>query len=250
MRPIDDYASRMAIRPSRNFREPKAIELLAFAYALGVAGTLWDWREHLLGAGTQPPHFVIDLGGLLVISTLAFSGRIDLRSRTFIALYVLLVLVVLVALGPFVLMMAAPRSDLLASLMHSMMSSGALLAYLPLVLLASWSAWRWLSQNPVNWWRLAAAFGIVVVAIASVWDLYWHQTNPMELQASMAGLPPHQAMLAGFLMGLVGAGWGVAVGINRAGFRAHTTGGTLENPASTSARPYRDTVKSSRIRRP
>src|SRR6266487_5623230 len=149
----------MAVRPAPKFREPKPIELLAFAYALGVAGTLWDWREHLLGPGTQPPHFVIDLGGLLVISALAFSGRIDLRSRTFIALYVLLVLAVLVAFGPFVLMMAAPRSALMASLMHSMMSSGALLVYLPLVLLASWSAWRWLSQEPLNWWRLAAEIG-------------------------------------------------------------------------------------------
>ena len=187
-----------------------------------------------MGPGTQPPHLVIDLGGLLVISVLAFSGRIDLRSRTFIALYVLLVLVVLVAFGPFVLMMAAPRSALMASLMHSMMSSGALLVYLPLVLLASWSAWRWLSQDTLNWWRMAAAFGIVVVAIATVWDLYWHQTHLMELRTSMAGLPPHQAILAGFLIGLVGAGWGVGVGINRAGFRAHTTGGTIENPASRS----------------
>jgi hypothetical protein len=224
----------MAVRPTHNLREPKAIELLAFAYALGVAGTLWDWREHLVGPGTQPPHLVIDLGGLLVVSVLAFSGRIDPRSRTFIALYVLLVLVVLVAFGPFVLMMAAPRSALMASLMHSMMSSGALLVYLPLVLLASWSAWRWLSQDTLNWWRLAAALGIVVVVVATVWDLYWHQTHPMELRTSMAGLPPHQAILAGFLTGLVGAGWGVVVGINRAGFRAHTTGGTIENPASRS----------------
>ena len=229
-----DYASGMAVRPARDFREPKAIELLAFAYALGVAGTLWDWREHLLGPGTQPPHLVIDLGGLVVISALAFSGRIDLRSRTFIALYVLLVLVVVVAFGPFVLMMAAPRSALMASLMHSMMSSGALLVYLPLVLLASWSAWRWLIQEPLNWWRLAAALGIVVVAIATVWDLYWHQTHPMELRTSMAGLPPHQAILAGFLIGLIGAGWGVAVGINRAGFRSHTTGSRIENAASKS----------------
>src|SRR5258708_9852773 len=111
----------MAFRQARNFREAKAIELLAFAYALGVAGTLWDWREHLLGPGTQPPHLVIDLGGLLVISTLAFSGRIDLRSRTFIALYVLLVLVVLVAFGPFFLLMAAPRRALIAALFHSIM---------------------------------------------------------------------------------------------------------------------------------
>jgi len=147
---------------------------------------------------------------------------------------VLLVLVVLVAFGPFVLMMAAPRSALMASLMHTMMLSGALLVYLPLVLLASWSAWRWLSQDPVNWWRLAAAFGIVVVAIASVWDLYWHQTHPMELRSSMAGLPPHQAILAGFLIGLVGAGWGVAAGLNQAASQAHTTEGTIENQASRS----------------
>ncbi len=234
MEPNADYASRMAVPPAPKFREPKAIELLAFGYALGVAGTVWDWREHLLGPGTQPPHLVIDLGGLLVISTLAFSGRIDLRSRTFIALYVLLVLVVLVAIGPFVLMMAAPRSDLMASLMHSMMSSGALLVYLPLVLLAGWSAWRWLSHEPLNWWRLAAAFGIVVVALATVWDLYWHQTHPMELRSSMAGLPPHQAILAGFLIGLIGAGWGAVTGISSAGFRVHTTGGAIENPASRS----------------
>ena len=222
----------MAVPPAPKFREPKPIELLAFAYALGVAGTLWDWREHLLGPGTQPPHLVIDLGGLLVISTLAFSGKIDLRSRTFIALYVLLVLVVLVAIGPFVLMVAAPRSALMASLMHAMMSSGALLVYVLLVLLASWSGWRWLSQDRLNWWRLAAAFGIVVVAIATVWDLYWHQTHPMELRSSMAGLPPHQAILPGFLIGVVGAGWGAFTGINRAGFRALTGGGAIENPAS------------------
>src|SRR5437899_12812350 len=111
----------MAVHPARNFREPKAIELLAFAYALGVVGTLWDWREHLLGPGTQPPHLVIDLGGLLVISALAFSGRIDLRSRTFIALYVLLVLVVVVAFCSIVLMMYAPRSAFMSSGLTSML---------------------------------------------------------------------------------------------------------------------------------
>lgn len=200
---------------SRTLRSPGAIELLAVAYALGVAGTLWDWREHLIGPGTQPPHFIIDLGGLIVLGVLAFSGKVDFRSRSFAALYVLLVLVVLIGFGPFVLMMAAPRSALMASLMQSMMSRGALLAYVPLVLLAAWGAWRWLSLQPVNWWRLAAALGIVVVAIATVWDLYWHQTHPMEIRASMAALPPHQAILAGFLIGLIGAGTGVAAGMRR-----------------------------------
>jgi hypothetical protein len=198
----------MAVRSGRSLRSPKPIELLALAYALGVAGTVWDWREHLLGPGTQPPHLVIDLGGLLVLAVLAFSGRMDYRSRSFTALYVLLVLVVLIALGPFVLMMAAPRSALMANLMHSMMSGGALLVYIPLVLLAGWGALHWLFQNRVNWWRLAAALGIVVVAVATVWDLYWHQTHPMEVAASMAALPPHQAILAGFLIGFVGAAYG------------------------------------------
>jgi len=200
----------MAVQSRRSLRNPKQVELLALAYGLGVAGTLWDWREHLLGPGTQPPHLLIDLGGLLVLAVLAFSGRMDFRSRSFIALYILLVLVVLISLGPFVLMMAAPRSSLMASLMSSMMSSRALLVYAPLVVLASWSAWHWLSQSRVNWWRLAAALGIVVVAVATVWDLYWHQTHPMEAGASMAALPPHQAILAGFLIGLIGAVYGAA----------------------------------------
>ena len=201
----------MAVRSPRSVRSPKPVELLALAYALGVAGTLWDWREHLLGPGTQPPHLVIDLGGILVLAVLAFSGKMDYRSRSFTALYVLLVAAVLISLGPFVLMMAAPRSALMASLMRSMMSSGVLLVYIPLVLLASWSAWHWLSQTRVNWWRSAAALGIVVVAVATVWDLYWHQTYPMEVGASMAALPPHQAILAGFLIGLVGAVYGAVV---------------------------------------
>jgi hypothetical protein len=200
----------MTVQSTRSVRSPKAVELLVLAYALGLAGTLWDWREHLLGPGTQPPHLVIDLGGLLVLAVLAFSGKMDYRSRSFIALYVLLVVVVLISLGPFVLMTAAPRSGLMASLMRSMTSSRAVLVYIPLVLLASWSAWHWLSQTRVNTWRLAAALGIVVVAVATVWDLYWHQTHPMEVGASMAALPPHQAILAGFLIGLIGSVYGAA----------------------------------------
>ncbi len=187
-----------------------AVAPLALAYALGVAGTLWDWHDHLLGPGTQPPHLVIDLGGLVVLGLLAFSGKTDFHSRSFAGLYFLLALAAAIALGPFLLMMTAPRSALMAGLMRSMMSSAALLAYVPLVLVASWAAWRWLSLAPLSAWRLAAALGIVVVAIATVWDLYWHQTHPMEVGVSMAALPPHQAILAGFLIGLMGATYGVA----------------------------------------
>ena len=207
----------MAVRSTRSVRSPKAVELLALAYAMGVAGTVWDWQEHLLGPGTQPPHLVIDVGGILVLAVLAFSGKMDYRSRSFIALYVLLVVVVLISLGPFILMMAAPRSGLMATLMRSMMSSRALFVYIPLVLLATWSAGHWLSQTRVNWWRLAAALGIVVVAAATVWDLYWHQTHPMEVGASMAALLPHQGILSGFLIGLVGAVYGAARLIKEAG---------------------------------
>jgi hypothetical protein len=190
-------------------RRPRAAAILALAYALGVAGTLWDWHDHLIGPGTQPPHLVIDLGGLVVLGVLAFSGKADLRVGSFAVLYILLALVALIALGPFLLMMAAPRSALMAELMRSMMSGGALVAYVPLVLLAGWSAWRWLSLAPLSVWRLAAAVGIVVVAAATVWDLYWHQTHAMEVRASMAALPPHQAILLGFVIGLIGAAYGV-----------------------------------------
>ena len=192
-------------------RGPRAVQLLAVAYGLGAIGTIWDWYQHLIGPGTQPPHLVIDLGGLLVLGVLAFSGKTDFRSRSFLALYVLLVVVALVGLGPFVLMMTAPRSGLMASLMRSMMSSGALLAYVPRVLLAGWAAWRWLSLAELAWWRLAAALGIVVVALGTVWDLYWHQTHAMEAGVSMATLPPHQVIFAGFVLGLAGAVFGASV---------------------------------------
>jgi len=46
----------------------------------------------------------------------------------------------------------------------------------------------------------------VLVAGASVWDLYWHKTHPLEMGVSMnmLTLPPHQLILAGFVLGLVG----------------------------------------------
>src|SRR5712691_5520153 len=149
-------------------RKPKPLELLAFGYALGVAGTVWDWWEHLLGPGTQPPHLVIDGGGFIVIAALAFSGKTDFRARSFIALGVLLIFVALIAVGPFALMMLAPHSSLMANLMQTMMSSAALLAYLPLVVLAGWAGWHWLSQGAFSVRGLAAALGIVVVAVATV----------------------------------------------------------------------------------
>lgn len=220
----------MAATVASKRRALASIELLAIGYGVGVAGTLWDWREHLLGPGTQPPNVVIDLGGLLVLGVLAFSGKIDYRSRSFSVLYALLILVALIGFGPFLLMMAAPRSSLMASLMQSMMSRGALLAYVALVLLAGWSAWRWLSLSKVNWWRMPAALGIVVVAVATVWDLYSHQTHPMEIRASMAALPPHQAILAGFLVGLVGAAYGSVVDRRR----DQVAGGRIEKAASRS----------------
>ena len=194
---------------SRPAASRSAVAVLALAYTLGVMGTLWDWHDHMVGPGTMPPHVVIDVGGVVVLGVLAFSGRAAPRSTSFAALYGLLALVVLALLGPLVLMVAAPRSALMAVVMRSMMSSGALLALVPLVLLAGWGAWRWLSLAPLSTWRLGVALAIVVVALATVWDLYWHQTHPMEVRASMASLPPHQAVLAGFLIGLVGAAYGV-----------------------------------------
>jgi len=55
----------------------------------------------------------------------------------------------------------------------------------------------------------------VVVAIGTVWDLYWHQTHPMEVGTSMAALPPHQLIFAGFVIGLLGAGYGATTQLRR-----------------------------------
>ncbi len=186
------------------------IHLLMAAYLLGVAGTLWDWHEHYIGISNQAPHLVIDLGGLVAIGVLAFSDWTRISQRTFVALYVLLVLVVLIALGPFVLMMVARRSQFMAFFMSSVMTRGALIVELPIVLLAAGAAWHWLRLAPLNAWRIGAALGVVVVAVASVWDLYWHQTHPLEMGASMnmMALPPHQLILAGFVLGLIGSGVG------------------------------------------
>src|SRR2546430_2285155 len=181
------------------------IQLLLAAYLLGVAGTLWDWHEHYIGISNQAPHLVIDAGGLIAIGVLAFSDWVRIGRNTFAALYALLALVALIVVGPFILMMAAPHGQLMASLMRWGMTRGALIVEVPIVVLAAWAAWRWLRLAPVNGWRIGAAVGVVVVAAASVWDLYWHQTHPLEMGASMnmMTLPPHQLIMLGFAAGLI-----------------------------------------------
>src|SRR5438128_11412826 len=93
-----------------------AIELLAAGYAVGMAGTLWDWWEHFVGPGIQSPHLVIDLGGLLVVRVLAFSGQIDYRSRAFRVLYRLVVLITIITLLPTTLRAVDPTITLTAAL--------------------------------------------------------------------------------------------------------------------------------------
>ena len=109
-------------------------------------------------------------------------------------------MVVLLLLGPFVFMIAAPHSQLMAWFMGVVMTRSAIGLYLPILLLASWAAWRWLRLAPVSAWRIAAALGVVVVAVASVWDLHWHQTHPLEMCAAMNMLavqpgPPDHRLL-------------------------------------------------------
>lgn len=191
----------------------RAVHLLAIAYLVGVAGSLWDRHEHLIGASNQFSHVAIDVGGLLAIGVLAFSEWKEVGNRTLVALYALLIIVVLLAFGPFVLMRAAPHSAFMRLFMSWAMTRGALSIEVPIVLLAGFAAWRWLRLAPVNAWRVAAASGVVVVAVASVWDLYWHQTHPLEMGASMnmMTLPPHQLILAGFVLGLVGSSLGAVL---------------------------------------
>ena len=196
----------MQAHPAARLKLGPTHALLA-AYLMGVAGTLWDWREHFLGVSSQAPHIVIDLGGLLAIGVLAFTGWAKISRAEIAGFYVLLALVALITLGPFVLMMSAPHSGLMATFMRFGMTRSAIGLYLPIVLLAGWAAWHWLSLAPITAWRMAAALGVVVVAIASVWDLIWHQTHPLEMGVSMnmMAVPPHQLILAGFVVGAIGS---------------------------------------------
>jgi len=182
-----------------------------------VAGTLWDWREHSLGLINQAPHLVIDVGGLLAIGVLAFTGWAKISRMEVVAFYTLLALVALITLGPFALMMTARHSQVMAALMQFGMTRSAIGLYLPIVLLAGWAAWHWLRLAPVSAWRIAAALGVVMVAAASVWDLVWHQSHPLEMGASMnmMSLPPHQLILTGFVVGAVGTLAGVLLGSQR-----------------------------------
>ncbi len=195
---------------------------LLAAYLVGVAGTLWDWREHFQGVSNQAPHVVIDLGGLVAIGVLAFTGWAKISRAEITGFYVLLALVVVITLSPFVLMLSAPHSRLMAVFMQFGMTRGALGLYLPIVLLSGWAAWHWLGLARISPWRIAASVGVVVVAFASIWDLYWHQTHPLEMGASMnmMALPPHQLILAGFLLGVVGALAGVMVSRARSSQKA------------------------------
>jgi len=180
---------------------------LVAGYVGGVAGTLWDWHEHYLGLTNQSPHVLIDLSGLLLVAVLGFAGWRRLNRATRATVYYLLVLVGLLVLAPFLLMMTAPHSAAMAVFMRFAMTRGSLILLGPFVVLAAWAAWHWLELERVTPSRIAAAGGVVGVAVASVWDLYWHQTHPLEMGASMnmMSLPPHQLILAGFTVGLIGS---------------------------------------------
>lgn len=186
---------------------------------MGVAGALWDWREHLIGGGIQPPHFLQDAGGVLALAVLAFAGRPRFRARSFLILCVLLVAVLFIIFGPFALMMFFPRTAFTAAFMRVMMTDAGLSLMVPLLVLAGWAAWRWLRTGPILAWRIAGAAGLVVVAVGTLIDLYWHQNNPMtaEMRMNMLVLPGHQIILGGFLIGLLGSAAGLLWPARRAG---------------------------------
>lgn len=196
----------MSVRPAARTLS-RGPYLLAVAYLGGVTGTLWDWREHFVGISNQAPHALIDLSGLLVVGVLAFTGWRSFSGTTRIAIYAVLVLLALLLFAPFILMLTAPHSAFMSVFMRRGMSRTAVLLQGPFVVLSGWAAWQWLERSRITLVRLAASLGVVVVAVASVWDLYWHQTHPMESGTgmNMMTIPPHELILAGFIIGLAGS---------------------------------------------
>ena len=131
-------------------------------------------------------------------------------------------LVALIVFGPFLFMMTIPHSTFMAALMSFEMTRGAVLLEGPFVVLAGWPAWHWLELAPLPPARIVAALGVVLVASPSVWDLYWHQSHPLEMGASMnmLSLPPHHVILAGFVLGLVGTAAMLTISPRRAESRS------------------------------
>ncbi len=79
-----------------------SIYLLALGSGFGVVGSLWNWWQHIRGVVLQPPPFLIDIDGLLVIAVLTFADRRGQGRGAFVAGYLLFALVAIITSAPSV----------------------------------------------------------------------------------------------------------------------------------------------------
>jgi hypothetical protein len=159
----------------------------------------------------------MDLGALAIVLALILVVRRTSFASAGLISYVLLILVAAVVLGPMVLMGLYSRSTAAADLMQwymgSLRSTGGIPFALPLLALALWAAWLWLHARAFEGWRVAVAGGLAILAVGVVVDVFWHQTHPMVRDTGQymntLTLPGHQLQLLGFVIGGVGAVFGV-----------------------------------------
>ena len=98
--------------------------------------------------------------------------------------------------------------------MGSLRMTGGIPFALPLLVLAVWAAWLWLRAGGFEGWQAAVAAGLALLAAGVLVDVYWHETNPMVTDTgaymNTLTLPGHQLLLLGFVIGCVGAGFGIS----------------------------------------
>lgn len=166
---------------------------------MGLAGWVWDDLEHLriiqLGLGMAPAHYLMYLSGVVVLVALVPPWQ---RALGYLLASVWLAAGVVLTLGAVLVIQGAP--EVRATLV--VLGSIVLLA-IPLR-----AAWVHTQTGRLDIWPAVAAAGVAVVLVGQIVDVFWHIANPgaSEMNINMLLLPGHQIQLAGWLVGLVGAG--------------------------------------------
>lgn len=150
---------------------PPAATLLVLAYGSGLVGALWEWRAMLSEEGTRWAQPLAAGGVVLALIVMLVAGRSRRGALGFLVLGALATLGALAVLMPAAMVLIPAHSTVNGVMMGWMatwmMRPIGLLFFLPLVLVALWAAWRWLRSGPALPWRIAAAAGIVVVAVGA-----------------------------------------------------------------------------------
>ncbi len=183
---------------------------LAVGYTIGLIGYLWDWQQHLAGLDDDTPHLAMYVAGLLVLGVLVGLTPLWPRRSGYLATYVWLLAGVSIYAGSLLWLEGLMTQHV--GMTDPRMLQGQLgLLVGVLLLLALLTRMLWvLVRSNAGRWVITVAAGIIIVLGGFIFDFVWHQMNlggeeGMGERVNMLALPPHQLILAGWLVGLIAA---------------------------------------------